>query len=82
MIPGFSTRLEWECGWKSCMANSKDWSSANVNVIELNCKNNIFQKKTKGSNVSAIIAEDNTITDPIEIAENFNNFFTSICTKL
>ena len=28
--------------------------------------------------VSAIIADNNTITDPIEIAENFNNFFTSI----
>ena len=26
--------------------------------------------------------EDNTITDPIVIAENFNNFFTSIGTKL
>ena len=27
------------------------------------------------------IADDNTITDPIEIAENFNNFFTSIGTN-
>ena len=31
-------------------------------------KQNISEKK--GSNVSAIIADDNTITDPIEIAEN------------
>ena len=23
MIPGFSKRLGWECGWKSCMADSK-----------------------------------------------------------
>ena len=38
MIPGFSTRLGWERGWKSCMANSKDWRSENVNMIELNCK--------------------------------------------
>ena len=36
MIPGFSTRLGWEGGWKSCMANSKDWRSKNVNAIELN----------------------------------------------
>ena len=39
-------------------------------------------KKKKGGNVSGIIADDNTITDPIEIAENFNNFFTSIGTNL
>ena len=38
MIPGISTRLWWEPGWKSCMANSEDWRSKNVNVIELNCK--------------------------------------------
>ena len=38
IIPGFSTRLGWECGWKSCTADSKDWRSENVNVIELNCK--------------------------------------------
>ena len=38
MIPGFSTRLGWESGWKSYMANSKDWRSENVYVIELNCK--------------------------------------------
>ena len=35
-----------------------------------------------GSNVSAIISDDNTITNPIEIAQNFNNFFTSIGTNL
>ena len=38
MIPGFSTRLGWERGWRSFMANSKDWRSENVNMIELNCK--------------------------------------------
>ena len=32
----------------------------------------------KISNVSAIIADDNTITDPIKIAKNVNSFFTSI----
>ena len=35
------------------------------------------RKNKKGGNVSLIIADDNTITDPIEIAENFNNFFKS-----
>ena len=39
-------------------------------------------KNKKGGNVSAIIADDNTITDPIEIAENFNNFLISIGIKL
>ena len=38
MILGFSTKLGWGRGWKSCMANSKDWRSENVNAIELNCK--------------------------------------------
>ena len=42
MIPGFSTRLGWERGWKSCMAKSKDRRSENVNVIELNC--NVVKK--------------------------------------
>ena len=27
MIGGLSTRLGWEHGWKSCMANSKDWNA-------------------------------------------------------
>ena len=40
------------------------------------------RKNKNGSNVSAIISDDNTITDPIEIAQNFNNFFTSIVTNL
>ena len=34
----FSTKLGWERGRKSCIANSKDWRSENVNAIELNCK--------------------------------------------
>ena len=38
-------------------------------------------KNNKGSNVSAIIADDNTITDPTEI-ENFNNLFTLIGANL
>ena len=38
MIPRFSARFGWEHGWKSCMANSKDWKSENVNMIELICK--------------------------------------------
>ena len=37
-MPGFGTRLGWERGRKSCMDNSNDWRSKNVNVIELNCK--------------------------------------------
>ena len=39
------------------------------------------RKNKNNSNVSAIIS-DNNVTDPIEIAQNFNNFFTSIGTKL
>ena len=39
-------------------------------------------KNKKGGNVSAIIAGDNTITTPIEIAENFNNFFTHLQKKI
>ena len=35
-------------------------------------------KNKKSGNVSVIIADDSTITDPIEIVENFNNFFTSL----
>ena len=42
MIPGFSTRRGWERGWKSYMANSKDWRSKNVNAIKLNC--NVVKK--------------------------------------
>ena len=38
MIPGFSTSLGWKSKWKYYMANSKEWRSNNVNVIELNCK--------------------------------------------
>ena len=38
MIPGFSKRLGWKRGLKSCMANSKEERSENVNAIELNCK--------------------------------------------
>ena len=38
-------------------------------------------KNKKDGSVSAIIADD-TITDWIEIAENFNNFFTSTGTNL
>ena len=40
------------------------------------------RKNKNNSNISAIISDDNTITDPIEIAQNFNNFFTSIVTNL
>ena len=36
------------------------------------------RKNKNGGNVSAIIADDNTITDPVEIVQNFNNLFTSI----
>ena len=36
------------------------------------------RKNKNGSNVSAIISDGNTITDPIEIPQNFNNFLTSI----
>ena len=40
------------------------------------------RKNKNGGNVSAIISDDNTITNPVEIAQNFNNFFTSIGTNL
>ena len=39
------------------------------------------RKNKNGGNVSAIISDDNTIMDPVEIAQNFNNFFTSIGTN-
>ena len=39
------------------------------------------RKNKNDGNISAIISDDNTITDPIEIAQNFNNFFTSIGTN-
>ena len=29
LIPGFIRRLRWERGWKSCIANSKDWRFEN-----------------------------------------------------
>ena len=37
-------------------------------------------KNKKSSNVSTIITDNNIITDPNELAENFNNFFTAIDT--
>ena len=36
------------------------------------------QKSKKGSSISTIIVDGNTITAPTEMAENFSNFFTSI----
>ena len=39
-------------------------------------------KNKKGGNASAITADDNTIIDPIKIAESFNNLFTSIGANL
>ena len=38
--------------------------------------------QNQGSNVSAIIATNESITDPIEIAETFNYFFISISRSL
>ena len=40
------------------------------------------RKNKNGDNVSAIISDDNTITNPVKIAQNFINFFTSIVTNL
>ena len=37
-----------------------------------------FRKSKKDSSISTAIVDDNTITAPTEMAENFNNFFTSI----
>ena len=42
----------------------------------------ISSRKNNSGNVSAIISDDNTITNPIEVAQNFNHFFTSIGTNL
>ena len=43
----------------------------------------LSSRKTKKSvNASTIIADDNTITDPIGIAKSFSNFFISIGTNL
>ena len=35
------------------------------------------KKAKKDSSISTIIADGNTITDPNEMAESFNNFLTS-----
>ena len=35
------------------------------------------EKAKKDSSISTIIADGNTITDPNEMAESFNNFLTS-----
>ena len=32
----------------------------------------------KNSSISTIIVDGNTVTAPTEMAENFNNFFTSL----
>ena len=39
------------------------------------------EKSKKDISISTIIADGNTITAPTEIAENFNNFFSSIGKK-
>ena len=36
------------------------------------------EKAKKDSSISTIIVDGNTITDPNEMAESFNNFLTSI----
>ena len=36
----------------------------------------------KSSNVPASITDDNTIIDPIEIAEDSNNLFSSVVTNI
>ena len=40
------------------------------------------RKNKKSSTVSTITADDNIVTDEIEMAENLTNFFTSIGTNL
>ena len=56
--------------------NKKDFKTIWKGIHEI-----MFSTENKmGSNVSVIIAVDNTIT--FEIVENFNNFFTSIGTNL
>ena len=58
--------------------NKKDFKTIWQDIHEI-----ISSRKNKnGGNASAIIAHDNSITDPIEIAQNFNNLFTSIGTNL
>ena len=37
-----------------------------------------FQKSKKEISISTIIFDDNTISDPTEMAESFNNFFMFI----
>ena len=54
--------------------NKKDFKAIWQDIHEIISS----RRKKKGGNVSLIIADDNTITDPIEIAENFNNFFSNL----
>ena len=62
MIPGFSIRLGWERGWKSCMANSKDWRSENVNAIELNCNTHLNYDTSVYVKACAIFSQTNIKT--------------------
>ena len=66
-----SKQTYYQCYFEQNKKDSKTiWRGIHEIISSIKSKN--------GSNVSAIIANDNTITDPIEIAQNFNNFFTSI----
>ena len=60
-----------------------DQNIKNSKTIRQGIHEIISSRKNKNSgNVPAITSDDNTITDPVEIAQNFNNFFTSIGTNL
>ena len=54
--------------------NKKDSKTIWQVIHEIICS----RKNKNDGNIYAIISDDNIITDPIEIAQNFNNFFTSI----
>ena len=47
------------------------------NILRKIRKNLSSRKSKKDSSISNIIVDGNTITAPTEMAENFNNFFTS-----
>ena len=68
---------------QTCYQNHFEEKKKDSKTIWLG-KHEIISSRTnkKDSNVSGIIADDSTIAKPIEIAKSFNNFFTSIGTKL
>ena len=68
-------RLSKQTYYQCCFEQNKKYNKTichGIHTVKSSRKNK------EGSNISAIIADDNTFTNPIDIAENCNNFFTPI----